>query len=184
MPKGRSPLSSLAEIATSSQTTATLDAIDRQLLVLLSQDARVSQRHLARELRMSPPAIGERLARLERAGVIRGYRVSIDWTVLGYVTCYLAVTAMQDADQGIVMSALYELPEVEDVTVITGSLDMLVRLRVRDHLHLRQFLLEHVWQLEGVQRTETFLSLAEMPTKELALTLLADEDTDATPGES
>lgn len=185
MPNQRPPLSRLADIAPPPQKPASLDAIDRQLLMLLSQDARVSQRRLARELRMSPPAIGERIARLERAGVIRGYRVSIDWAVLGYVTCYLAVSAMQDADQGQVMAALYELPEVEDVTVITGSLDMLVRLRVRDYLHLRRFLLEHVWQLDGVQRTETFLSLAEMPGKDLAMTLLAAEESDAasTPGE-
>jgi DNA-binding Lrp family transcriptional regulator len=179
MPKPRPPLSRLADVAPPAHTTVSLDAVDRQLLTLLSQDARVSQRRLARELRMSPPAIGERVARLERAGVIRGYRVSIDWAVLGYLTCYLAVSAQQDADQGRVMAALYALPEVEDVTVITGSLDMLVRLRVRDHVHLRQFLLEHVWQLDGVQRTETFLSLAELPSKELALTLLADQDADA-----
>jgi DNA-binding Lrp family transcriptional regulator len=43
---------------------------------------------------MSPPAIADRLARLERAGVIRGYRVDIDWAALGYpVVVYLAVTA-------------------------------------------------------------------------------------------
>jgi Lrp/AsnC family leucine-responsive transcriptional regulator len=176
MANQRRPLSSLADVAPATHATVSLDAIDRQLLTLLSHDARLSQRRLARELRMSPPAIGERIARLERAGVIRGYRVSIDWAVLGYVTCYLAVTAVQDADQGHVMAALYALPEVEDVTVITGSLDMLVRLRVRDHGHLRQFLLEHAWQIDGVQRTETFLSLAELPGKELALTLLAAAD--------
>jgi DNA-binding Lrp family transcriptional regulator len=123
---------------------------------------------------MSPPAIGDRIARLEREGVIRGYTVTIDWSLLGYVTCYLAVTARPDADQGAVMAQLYELPEVEDVLVITGSLDMLVRLRVQDHVHLRRFLLDHVWQFDGVQRTETFLSLAEMPSKQVA-SLLSDK---------
>jgi Lrp/AsnC family leucine-responsive transcriptional regulator len=172
------PLSSLSKIAPAPHRTVSLDAIDRQLLILLARDARLSQRGLARELRMSPPAIGDRIARLEREGVIRGYSAVIDWSVLGYLTCYLAVTASADADQGAVMSALHELPEVEDVVVITGSLDMLVRLRVRDHVHLRQFLLEHVWQLVGVQRTETFLSLAELPSKQLALTLFDDEAED------
>jgi hypothetical protein len=51
-------------------------------------------------------------------------------------------------------------------------------------VHLRQFLLEHAWQIDGVQRTETFLSLAELPSKELALTLLAEgADRAAAPGE-
>ena len=178
MAKKAPPLSKLLEVAPAPRTRVALDAIDRQLLLLLARDARVSQRGLARELRMSPPAIGDRLARLEREGVIRGYTVTIDWSVLGYVTCYLAVTARPEADQGAVMSQLYDLPEVEDVLVITGALDMLVRLRVRDHVHLRRFLLEHVWQLDGVQRTETFLSLAELPSKHLAASLLTDETED------
>ena len=95
---------------------------------------------------MSPPAIGERIARLERAGVIRGYRVDVDWSALGYVTGYLAVTAIQGADQSEIMRALHQLPEVWDISVITGSMDMLARIRVRDYTHLRRFLLEGVWQ--------------------------------------
>lgn len=175
MAKKTAPLSSLSRVAPPPHRTVSLDAVDRQLLVLLAQDARVSQRGLARELKMSPPAIGDRIARLEREGVIRGYAVTIDWSLLGYVTCYLAVTVAPDSDQGAVMSALYDLPEAEDVVVITGSFDMLVRVRVRNHVHLRQFLVEHVWQLPGVQRTETFLSLAELQSKHLALTVLDEE---------
>jgi DNA-binding Lrp family transcriptional regulator len=181
MTKKAPPLSSLALIARPPQQPVSLDAIDRQLLAVLARDSRISQRRLSRELRMSPPAIGERIARLERAGVIRGYTVSIDWAVLGYLTCYLAVSATRDADQGRLMAALHALPEVEDVTVITGSLDMLIRLRVRDHVHLRRFLLEHVWQIDGVQRTETFLSLAELPNKDVAAALLGDDDAERAP---
>jgi Lrp/AsnC family transcriptional regulator, leucine-responsive regulatory protein len=175
MQKKPQPLSTLAAVASAPRETVMLDAVDRKLLGLLARNARLSQRRLAEQLRMSPPAIGDRLARLEREGVIRGYAVAIDWSLLGYVTTYIAVTATAEADQGAVMSQLYELPEVEDVVVVTGSFDMFVRLRVRDHLHLRRFLLEHIWQLDGIQRTDTFLSLAELPGKHLALTLLADD---------
>lgn len=170
------PLSGLADVAIVPRTPVPLDDVDRRLLTLLAQDARVSQRGLARELRMSPPAIGERIARLERAGVIRGYRVDVDWSALGYVTGYLAVTAIQGADQSEIMRALHQLPEVRDVSVITGSMDMLARIRVRDYTHLRRFLLEGVWQMPGIQRTETFLSLAEMPSKELGVELLDPDD--------
>jgi Lrp/AsnC family leucine-responsive transcriptional regulator len=183
MPKMPSPLSSLSKVAPVHPGVVRLDAIDRQLLLLLAQDSRISQRRLARELRMSPPAIGDRIARLERDGVIRGYTVSIEWSVLGYLTCYLAVSVRTDSEQGAVMTQLHDLPEVEDVVVVTGSLDMLVRLRVRDHVHLRRFLLERVWQLDGVQRTETFLSIAELPSKHLAVTLLAEAaPEDGSPG--
>jgi Lrp/AsnC family transcriptional regulator, leucine-responsive regulatory protein len=172
------PLSGLAGIANPPRASVRLDAVDRRILVLLAADARVSQRGLARELKMSPPAIGERIARLERAGVIRGYRLEVDWSALGYVTGYLAVTAAQGADQSAIMRALYQLPEVQDIAVITGSMDMLARVRVRDYTHLRRFLLEGVWQLPGIQRTETFLALAEMPSKEPGVQLLESDGAD------
>ena len=174
----RAPLAGLADVASRPVATARLDDTDRRILALLAQDARLSQRALARELRMSPPAIGERLARLERAGVIRGYRVDIDWAALGYVTGYLAVTAIQGADQSEIMRVLHQFPEVQDIAVITGSMDMLARLRVRDYAHLRRFLMEKVWQMPGVQRTETVLSLAEMPSKESSVDLLSPDEDD------
>lgn len=177
MPKTPPPLAGLAAVAVPPSRTLSLDAVDKRILAVLSRDARISQRGLSRELGMSAPAVGERIARLERAGVISGYTVTLDWAALGYVTCHLAVTASQGADQSKVMASLYELPEVEEIMVITGSLDMLAKLRVRDHAHLRRLLLERVWQIEGLQRTETFLSLAEMPAKQPALHLFnVDED--------
>lgn len=173
----RAPLSGLADVAGRPKAGVRLDQTDRRILSLLAHDARLSQRALARELRMSPPAIGERLARLERAGVIRGYRVDIDWAALGYVTGYLAVTAAEGADRSEIMRSLHLFPEVQDIAVITGSMDMLARVRVRDYAHLRQFLLERVWQMAGIQRTETFLSLAEL-AKESSVDLLGSDDED------
>lgn len=181
MPVDKAPLSGLADVASPPRSAVRLDDTDRRILSLLAGDARLSQRALARELRMSPPAIGERLARLERAGVIRGYRVDIDWAALGYVTGYLAVTAMEGADQSEIMRSLHLFPEVQEVAVITGSMDMLARVRVRDYAHLRQFLLQRVWQMAGIQRTETFLSLAELPSKEPSVDLLAADDEDLPP---
>lgn len=143
---------------------ADLDPVDLSLLGMLAADPRISRRQLAREMHMSPPAIGERIDRLERAGVIRGYTVDIDWAALGYpMLVFLSVTAA--SDQSVIMQALHEIPEVEDIAVVTGSMDLLARVRVRDHAHLRSLMLERVWQIAGVSRTETLVSLAEMPPK-------------------
>lgn len=163
---GAAPLWGLLEVTVPiPEEVAVLDDIDRRLLALLAGDSRASQRKLARDLHMSAPAVGERIARLERSGVIRGYTISIDWAALGYDSVYLVVTAVQGADQAAILRALRDLPEVEEIMVITGAMDMLARLRVRDHAHLRQILLSQIWRIEGVQRTETFVALAEMPAK-------------------
>jgi Lrp/AsnC family transcriptional regulator for asnA, asnC and gidA len=169
------PLGSIGGYAAVPSERATLDATDLRLLLLLSDDARISQRSLARELGMSPPAVADRLARLHRQGVITGYGVRLNWSALGYPTIvYLTVTAMHGHEQGTIMAALAALPEVEEVMLVTGDIDMLVRVRVRDHTHLRDLLINSVWQIEGIQRTETSLSIAEMKPKNTASELLAD----------
>lgn len=160
------PLAGLVHLTSPPAAPVSLDDVDLALLQLLATDARASQRRLARELGMSAPAIGERIARLERTGVIRGYSVVLDWGATGFpVVIYLAITAAQGHDLGPIMAAVSQLAEVESVTVVTGELDLLARLRVRDYADLRTVLLEKVWQISGVQRTETYLSIAEGPPK-------------------
>jgi Lrp/AsnC family transcriptional regulator, leucine-responsive regulatory protein len=167
------PLARLAEIASPSPERVEVDDLDLTLLRALAVDARQSQRALARAVGMSPPAIADRLARLERAGAIRGYRADVDWAALGYpVVVYLAVTAGPGMDLSEIIKAIRALPETQDMSVVTGSFDLLVRLRVRDHTHLREMLLNSIFQIPGVQRTETFLSLADAEPDNSAVALL------------
>src|SRR5450631_1235383 len=173
MADATAPLSGLVDVVARPARPAALDAVDLDLLGLLATDARMSQRRLARDLGMSPPAVGERIARLERSGVIRAYTIDIGCAEAGYpVTVYLTITAVQGHPQGPLIEALRALPEVADITVVTGTIDLLARLLVRDHNHLRELLLERVWQISGVQRTETLLTLAEMKPKRSATQLI------------
>jgi len=157
------PLARLTEVSPPAAQKAEVDDFDLALLRALASDARQSQRALARTIEMSAPAVADRLARLERSGVIRGYRVDIDWAALGHpVVVYVAVTAGPGMDLSEIIKAISALPEAEAMSVVTGGLDLLVRLRVRDHAHLRELLLTEIFKINGVQRTETFLSLADI----------------------
>src|SRR5215471_3228257 len=167
------PLARLTEVASPSAAKVEVDDLDLALLRALADDARQSQRALARAIEMSAPAVADRLARLERGGVIRGYRVDIDWAALGYpMVVYVAVTASAGMDLSEIIKAIRALPEAEDMSVVTGGLDLLVRFRVRDHAHLRGLLLTTIFQIPGVQRTETFLSLADVEPDNFAVALL------------
>ncbi len=169
------PLAKLVEVSPPSKPKAEVDDLDLALLRALAADARQSQRALARQIEMSPPAVADRLARLERSGVIRGYRVDIDWAALGLpVVVYLAVTSGAGMDLSEIIREINELPEAETMSVVTGSLDLLVRLRVRDHTHLRQLLLTKIFQITGVQRTEAILSLADVEPDNFTATLLEE----------
>jgi Lrp/AsnC family transcriptional regulator, leucine-responsive regulatory protein len=167
------PLRTIRDHAATPAAPVTLDAVDLRLLRLLSRDARLSQRSLARELNMSAPAIAERIARLERQQVITGYGVRIDWAALGYqTTVYLTITAVPGYQLGVVMEELSGIAEIDEVLLVTGAFDMLVRLRARDERHLRDLLLNRIWQIEGIQRTETSITIAQMKPKNTAEELL------------
>ncbi len=166
---------------------ASADAIDLAILVNLLTDARGSVRQIAKQVGMSAPAVAERIARLERSGVVQGYRAVVDWGRLGFgVTAFVAVTGVQGWEQRETVSALNALPEVERVEIVTGSSDLLVRLRVRDQQHLRECLFDRVWKVPGVHRTETLLSLTDHPPKsfdlELAQQLLAARQAESPSG--
>jgi DNA-binding Lrp family transcriptional regulator len=173
MTTSSAPLAKLTEVTTRPTPKAEVDELDLALLRALAVDARQSQRALARAIEMSPPAVADRLARLERTGVIRGYRVDIDWAALGFpVVVYLAVTAGPGMDLSEIIRTIRAMPEAQDMSVVTGGLDLLVRLRVRDHAHLRELLLTKIFQINGVQRTETFLSLADVEPGNSAAAML------------
>jgi Lrp/AsnC family transcriptional regulator, leucine-responsive regulatory protein len=130
---------------------------------------------------MSAPAVSERLSRLERTGVIRGYRVEVDHAALNRsMVALLGVTTVQGLPQRQLVARLRELPEVEEVDLVTGPMDLLVRARVRDHAHMRELLFDKVLPLEGVLRTETFISLEAMERKNwvghLITSMLGDSD--------
>src|SRR2546423_2619640 len=152
------------------------DELDDQALAilrLLVADARISQRRLARGVGMPAPAVADRVSRLERTGVIRGYRADLDRAGLGHdLVVYIGVVAVQGGAQPELVASLRSFPEVEDVHVVTGPKDLLVRLRVRDHAHLREVLFDRLWSLPGVDRTETYISLAHMEPKDFDADLL------------
>lgn len=139
-----------------------IDELNLTLLHALAQDSRVSHRALARSTGMSAPAVSDRIAKLEAEGVIQGYTIQVNWTALGYqVVAYIAVNIGPGVDLADVILGLRAISEVEEVTVVTGSIDLIFRMRARDHKHLRELLLDHVFQVEGIQRTETYLSLGD-----------------------
>ena len=115
------PLAKLADIASQSTPEVGVDDVDLALLSALALDARQSRRGLARQLEVSPSVVADRLARLERSGVIRGYRVEVDWAALGYpVVVYVAVTVGPGVDLSEVITAIRALPETGDLSVVTA----------------------------------------------------------------
>ena len=144
-----------------------MDDLDLAILPGLTEDSRKSTGQLADRLGVSAPTVLERMSRLERTGVITRYTAEINWAVLGpSQTVFVAVVVADRALVPVVLEQLWEIPEVESVSLVTGQWDLLMKLRVRDQRHMRSILIDRVWQLPqpNVNLT-TMISMGEMPTK-------------------
>ena len=115
---------------------ALLDATNLRLLAELQADARLSLAELGRRVGLSSPAVAERVGRLERDGVIRGYRADVDPRALGYGLS--AVIRIRPAPRqiGEVARRAQETPEVVACDRITGDDCFVLRAHVRDVDHL------------------------------------------------
>jgi Lrp/AsnC family transcriptional regulator, leucine-responsive regulatory protein len=137
-----------------------LDAVDAQLLALLAADARTSLRSLGATVGLSGPSVADRLSRLTERGVVRGFTVDIDWARLGLPTlAHISVLTDKTSHIEQIVDELRSLDRVEEISIVTGSTDLLVRARVADLTELRELLVEHIRPIAGVQRVETTLAV-------------------------
>jgi Lrp/AsnC family leucine-responsive transcriptional regulator len=115
-----------------------LDATNIRLLSELQADARLTLAELGRRVGLSSPAVAERLGRLERDGVIRGYHADVDPRALGYALS--AVIRIRPAPRQIaaVARVAQETPEVVQCNRITGDDCFVLRAHVRDVDHLEE----------------------------------------------
>ena len=116
------------------------DAIDRRLLQELQHDARLSLAELGRRVGLTAPAVGERLARLEEAGVIRGYHADVDPRALGFGLS--VILRIRPAARMIpkVAELARDTPEVTECHRVTGEDCFVMRLNVRDVGHLEELI--------------------------------------------
>lgn len=119
---------------------ADIDDIGWMILRELQADGRMSFRELGRRVGLTAPAVAERVRRLERAGVIRGYRVDLDLGRLGLpITAMVRATPNRVAHDNLEQVAL-ELPEVIEAHRVTGSEHMWVKIAARSLAHLDEVL--------------------------------------------
>jgi Lrp/AsnC family leucine-responsive transcriptional regulator len=128
----------LGRMASDRRENGLLDGTNRRLLAELQSDARLSQAELGRRVGLSPPAVAERLGRLEREGVIAGYRTEIDPRALGYA--FAAVLRIRPAPRQIpkVADVARDTPEVVECHRITGEDCFFMKLHVRTVRHLEE----------------------------------------------
>ena len=142
-----------------------MDAIDHAIVRLLERHGRLSQEQLARRVRLSRPAVHQRVKRLEAAGVLRGYRAVLDWAAVGLpLTAFVWVRTGGASCAG-VGPDLLELGGddgfVEECHRVTGDWCLLLKVRAASPLALQE-LIDRARAVTGVQATMTTLALSSL----------------------
>lgn len=151
--------------------TRQIDRLDKKILRLISQNARIPFLEVARECNVSGAAIHQRIQKLQQIGVIKGSEFIVDTYKIGYQTCaYIGITLKDISCFNDVVEAIRAIPEVVECHYTTGRYAMFVKLYAKDNKHLLQIILDKLSVIEGVAHTETFqMSLDEIFHRQLAV---------------
>jgi Lrp/AsnC family transcriptional regulator, leucine-responsive regulatory protein len=137
-----------------------VDSVDRQLLDALRANARATYAELARIVGLSAPAVHERVAKLEAAGVITGYHAAVAPESLGYaMNALVGIFLTDSADDEDVANQLAALAAVEHCWFVAGEETFVVKIRVPDVAGL-EGAIRAMNAMKGVARTRTTVVLS------------------------
>jgi Lrp/AsnC family transcriptional regulator, regulator for asnA, asnC and gidA len=137
-----------------------IDALDEKILKLITKNARIPFLEVARECGVSGAAIHQRVQRLLNIGVVSGSEFLINPQKLGYNTCaYMGIYLDKATAHSRVVQELAKIPEIIECHYITGQYAVFIKVQTKTNKHLKKLIDEEIQAIEGISRTETFISL-------------------------
>lgn len=147
-----------------------LDNIDVNILNQLVDNSRVSTTQIAKSTSISNVATQQRITKMENADIIKGYTAKINYHQLGYKTvAYLGIFLEKAKNYKSVIQQLNKVDLISEAHFTTGTYSIFAKIYAKDNLHLMEVLSEHVQSIDGISRTETFISLHEGINKGIVL---------------
>ena len=135
-----------------------VEELDRKILKVLNRDARMSFRLIAKELRISPTTLYNKVKKLESSGVLKGYIPLIDKESVGYdLMAIISLRVRQEKDIE-VQKVIAKLPQVGAVYEVTGDWDLILVCYFKGRDDLANFLKKEL-PLSGIERAMTHLVL-------------------------
>lgn len=147
-----------------------IDKLDKQIMEIISANARIPFKDVAAVCGVSRAAIHQRVQRLIDTNVIIGSGYVINPKSLGYKTCtYVGIRLEKGSMYGRVVSELDKIPEIVECHYTTGPYTMMVKLYARDNEQLMDLLNRKIQGIAGVDSTETLISLDQSIKKEVPI---------------
>ncbi|MCR4943878.1 MAG: Lrp/AsnC ligand binding domain-containing protein [Clostridium sp.] len=150
--------------------TLQLDELDLQILDLLIKDCRTPYLEIARICHVSGGTIHVRMKKMEDLGIIKGSRILLDLEKLGYdVCCFVGIYVDKASSYNPVLDELKKIDEVVELHLTTGDYSMFAKVISKSISDLQNVLLEKINNIEGIQRTYTFISLSQPIDRNITL---------------
>lgn len=147
-----------------------LDSIDVKILNALLGNSRTSTTAISKDLKISNVATQQRITKLQEQGVIERFTAKLNYAKLNYKTIsYLGIFLDKAKDYKAVLKELEKVPQVAEAHFTTGNYSIFAKIYARDNQHLMEILNGQIQEIQGIARTETFISLHEGIHKEIML---------------
>lgn len=147
-----------------------LDGIDKTILNFLMKDAKKPILEIAKNIGITGAAVHQRLRKLEKSGLIEGSRMLLDARLLGYKTmAFVGVYLDKAVSNPQAVKQLSEIPEVIECHYTTGNWSIFLKILCTDNEHLMHVLNKNIQAIEGVSRTETFISLNQQIDRQIKI---------------
>jgi len=151
------------------------DKLDRQILRLIADDARIPFLEVARACNVSGAAIHQRIQKLTSMGVLKGSQFIIDPEKMGYETCaFIGINLKNPESFDEVLARLKEMPEVVECHYTTGDYDLFIKVYAANNHHLLNFIHDQLQPL-GLARSESIISFHAAIDRQLPMSeMLSD----------
>lgn len=144
-----------------------MDEKDRKIIEALKEHAKLSTQQIAKKTLIPTTTVHNRIRKLEKEGIIKGYTVVLDNRKLGrnlaaYVFLSVDHNIIKKIGKPSLAREIRKMEFVEDVALITGTHDMIIKARVESIDQLDKLVVEKIRNLDGIARTETCVILSEV----------------------
>lgn len=149
-----------------------IDKIDLKILSLLMDDAKIPYTEIAKKVYVSGGTVHVRMRKLEEMGVVKGTTLKMDYSKMGVdITAFMGIYLEKNSLYDQVTNDLRAIPEIVKIHYTTGNYSIFIKIHCRDTKHLREVLHDKIQKVEGIERTETFVSLEETLNRHIQLDL-------------
>ncbi len=136
------------------------DQLDRQILRVLTLDARTPYAEMAKKFNVSAGTIHVRVEKMRQSGLIKGTKIRIDEQKLGYdVCCFVGVILKSAKDSNAVIQKLSQFDEIIEAYYTTGNYSIFLKVMTHTIEELHQLLSAKIQSLDEIQSTETIISM-------------------------